>query len=126
MFNKIKLTASNGQVGIGYTLILPDKLMTFLDTYTTHLMNENEDDTLVLYANGYFGDSQDKKDTKWRRLLSYAEAYGELQDYEVLVMGNETMQNADGTDIDMLRTDVLLHYRNKSIKHKLTLILGTL
>ena len=122
MQNKIRFTEENGQLGIGYIVILPEKVLSFFELYMASLEEDNKGDFLNLYSQDIFEENQDKMDTKWKLLKSYEEAYGQLEDYNVLTYGYDKITDPDGTEYEAIRIDAVLNYEKKNVKHKLMLI----
>lgn len=125
MQNKIRITEHNGELGIGYTIILPEKLLSFFEDYTSYLANENKEGALSLYNPELFEGDQDKMNSKWESLLTYSEAYGKIDGYEILSLGADTIELYDDSIIEVMKVEALINYSNKSVKHRLTLIEDT-
>ena len=125
MQNKIKITESNGKLGIGYTIILPEQVLSFFEKYTEHLKNKDKENTIMMYNPELFEGDEDKKNSKWEKLLTYFEAYGDLVDYEILSMTTEDIEMPDDSLIESMKVEALMNYERKTVKHKITIIEGT-
>lgn len=124
MQNKIKITEHNGKLGIGYTMILPERVLSFFEKYTEYLRNVDKDNALLMYNPELFEGDEDKQNSKWEKLISYSDAYGELVDYEILSINTDEIEMPDGSSIQSMKVEVLINYKSKTVKHKITLIEG--
>ncbi len=119
--NKIKITSTNGELGIGYSMILPVKALNFFEKYTSHLQNLEKKETLSLYSPDTFPNIDGSLNTKWEKLLTYRQAYGNIQCYEVTSIGVENIMMPEDNLKEGLLVEADLKYDSSVVKHKLLL-----